>query len=316
MSVQHQSSCNKLKHSEAIANIGNGGVQTIIPTDVLRTFIAICEFGSFTKAARLFGLTQPAISAQIKKLEGLVGASLISRDAPGISLTARGTEVLTLARRLLSINDQILAGARSQTVPVVRLGAPSLFIGSIMKTLTSDGSLAGTNARLHISCDNSENLLHGIRCGYLEIACILGDEPDIVQPVYVWSEEFVWARAPQATFQRRELVPLISSPNRVLPDRLALDALAKANRKYEIVFSANDRAIRYAAAQSGLGYIPVPRRSILPTLVVEQDLPPLRSMTATIITRDGLDLAEFDPLLATIKATLDHNPENACKPLS
>ena len=109
----------------------------------------------------------------------------------------------------------------------------------------------------------------------------------------------------RAAFQQRDLVPLISSPNRVLPDRIALDALARANRKYEIVFSANDRAIRYAAAQSGLGYIPVPRRSVLSTLVIEQNLPPLRSMTAAIVTREGLDLAELDPLLAMIKAALN-----------
>jgi DNA-binding transcriptional LysR family regulator len=300
----HQGNRHKLELGDPIAHIHSGGVQAVVPTDVLRTFIAICEFGSFTKAARLFGLTQPAISAQVRKLEGLVGASLISRDAPGISLTARGTEILTLARRLLSINDQILAGARSQTAFVVRFGAPSAFIGSIMKALTSDGSIPGTNVRLRICCDNSENLLHGIRCGYLEIACIVGNDPDIAQAPHVWSEEFVWACAPRAAFQQRDLVPLISSPNRVLPDRIALDALARAKRKYEIVFSANDRAIRYAAAQSGLGYIPVPRRSVLSTLVIEQNLPPLRSMTAAIVTREGLDLAELDPLLAMIKAAL------------
>src|SRR5689334_22584585 len=95
----HQGNRHKLELGDSIANIHSGGVQAIVSTDLLRTFIAICEFGSFTKAARLFGLTQPAVSAQVKKLEGLVGASLISRDAPGISITARGAEILTLARR-------------------------------------------------------------------------------------------------------------------------------------------------------------------------------------------------------------------------
>src|SRR5947209_16359198 len=80
-----------------------------IPTDFLRTFVTICELGSFTKAAHRFGLTQPAVSAQIRKLELMIGGGLIERKSPGIGLTDRGTEVLKFARRMLSINDQIIA---------------------------------------------------------------------------------------------------------------------------------------------------------------------------------------------------------------
>ena len=53
-----------------------------IPTDFLRTFVTICELGSFTKAAHRFGLTQPAVSAQIRKLELMIGGSLIERNRP------------------------------------------------------------------------------------------------------------------------------------------------------------------------------------------------------------------------------------------
>jgi DNA-binding transcriptional LysR family regulator len=186
----------------------------------------------------------------------------------------------------------------------VRFGAPSLFIGDMMRRMPGNGALAGTNARLQICCDSSANLLHGIRCGYLEIACVLGDEPEIVQAAHTWTEDFVWTRAPDVTLRGREEVPLISSPNRVLPDRIALEALARANRAYEIVFSAHDRAIRYAAAQSGMGYMPVPRRSVPPTLAIDENLSPLRRITAAIVTRDGLDLAETDSLVASIRDTL------------
>ena len=48
-----------------------------IPTDLLRTFVAICELGSFTKAAHRFNLTQPAVSAHMRRLETIIGADLI-----------------------------------------------------------------------------------------------------------------------------------------------------------------------------------------------------------------------------------------------
>src|ERR1700704_6330258 len=77
-----------------------------IPTDLLRTFVAICELGSFTKAAHLFGLTQPAVSAHMRRLESIVGSDLIEKNTSGVKLTNCGGEVLRQARRILSINDQ------------------------------------------------------------------------------------------------------------------------------------------------------------------------------------------------------------------
>ena len=90
------------------------GVMTNIPTELLRTLVAVVDLRSFTKAAQSLGVTQPAVSAQIKRLQGLLGADLLDKSAPGVSLTSAGELVVNYARRLLSINDQILdiAGPR------------------------------------------------------------------------------------------------------------------------------------------------------------------------------------------------------------
>ena len=87
---------------------------TNIPTELLRTLVAVVDLRSFTKAAQSLGVTQPAVSAQIKRLQGLLGADLLDKSAPGVSLTSSGELVVNYARRLLSINDQILdiAGPR------------------------------------------------------------------------------------------------------------------------------------------------------------------------------------------------------------
>src|SRR4030081_3636470 len=93
-----------------------------IPTDLLRTFVAICELGSFTKAAHLFELTQPAVSAHMRRLEAMIGADLIEKSLAGVSLTECGAEVLRYARRMLAINDQIVSGGGLQSqAQVIRL---------------------------------------------------------------------------------------------------------------------------------------------------------------------------------------------------
>src|SRR5881394_2322971 len=61
--------------------------KTNIPTDLLRTFVAICELGSFTKTANLLDLTQPAVSAHMRRLESMIGADLITKSLTGVVLT-------------------------------------------------------------------------------------------------------------------------------------------------------------------------------------------------------------------------------------
>ncbi len=85
-----------------------------IPIELLRSFVAIQESGSFTKAADLLKLTQPAISAQVKRLQQLVGGEVFTRTGFGVSLTEKGEVVSRYARRILAMNDQILLFGRDQ----------------------------------------------------------------------------------------------------------------------------------------------------------------------------------------------------------
>ena len=107
---------------------------TNIPTDLLRTLVAVVDLRSFTKAAAKLGVTQPAVSAQIKRLQFLLGGDLFDRSVQGISLTPQGDLVVSYARRLLSINDQIVhireSGPRSELV--IRVGTPSDFVASML----------------------------------------------------------------------------------------------------------------------------------------------------------------------------------------
>src|SRR5215470_17603107 len=96
-----------------------------IPTELLRTFVAVVDLRGFTKAAQALGCTQPAVSAQVKRLQSLLGSELLDKSAPGVVPTERGRAIAECARRLLAINDRILelATVRSATIPL-RIGIP------------------------------------------------------------------------------------------------------------------------------------------------------------------------------------------------
>ena len=70
----------------------------------IRAFLAVVEEGSFTRAARRLGVTQPAVSGQIASLEAAIGQSLFNRGTV-LSLTPSGELFLQYARRIQDAYD-------------------------------------------------------------------------------------------------------------------------------------------------------------------------------------------------------------------
>jgi molybdate transport repressor ModE-like protein len=84
-----------------------------IDPDLLRSFLCIAETGSFTRAAEMVGRSQSAVSMQLRRLETLLGHSLLSRSKGGaVRLTPHGSRLVEHAKEMLSINDMILAEFR------------------------------------------------------------------------------------------------------------------------------------------------------------------------------------------------------------
>src|SRR5437899_3177413 len=276
--------------------------RTNIPTDLLRTFVAICELGSFTKTANLLDLTQPAVSAHMRRLESMIGADLIAKSLTGVVLTECGTEVLRHARRMLAINDQIVNGSSGvEAEPqVIRVGIPNISAPNVLAEIVREGAAIGGQYRLQVCCDHSHGLLRSVQAGYLELVAVqFVNETEPHNTVVRWAEDLVWVKAPDFVFNPDVPVPLVSSPNLILPDRLGMAALEAANRPYEIVFTAFDTLARRAAAAAGLGYFAIPRSAVADTLVIETPgvLPDLPQIHMGIIARDDLDTRALAPLI-------------------
>lgn len=91
----------------------------------LRSFVAVAESGGVTKAAGFLNLTQSAVSMQLKRLEESLNLSLLDRSSRTIALTDSGEQLLSCARRMLVLNDEIFSRLTSQEVEgEITLGVP------------------------------------------------------------------------------------------------------------------------------------------------------------------------------------------------
>ena len=89
------------------------GIPLGFDLDLLRTFVAIAEERSFTRAAARVSRTQSAVSLQMQRLEGLLGQTVIVRGKGGsIELSEQGAYLLGRARELLELKDDIMRSIR------------------------------------------------------------------------------------------------------------------------------------------------------------------------------------------------------------
>jgi LysR family hydrogen peroxide-inducible transcriptional activator len=84
----------------------------------LKYLVALADTGHFGRAAERTFVSQPTLSAQLKKLEEYLGVKLVERQPKNVQLTDVGRQVVARARRMLNEGEEIVALARNNTNPL------------------------------------------------------------------------------------------------------------------------------------------------------------------------------------------------------
>jgi DNA-binding transcriptional LysR family regulator len=236
---------------------------TNIPTELLRTLLAVVDVRSFTKAARLLGVTQPAVSAQIKRLQSLLEFELFDKSAPGVSVTEKGERVVREARRLLAINDEIVAIAQvPEGARTLRLGLPGEFVGKALWKSLGLFHSRRPDWCLHLKTASTPALLNDMHQGDLDVVVALSNDTPQQMAKYHWRDELVWVgsapipRPPQP-------VRLLSRGNDCPSYHAMTAALEAIGLSHEIAISFGRIDDVSGAATAGLGFAALPRNVAL-----------------------------------------------------
>ena len=236
--------------------------------NLVRSFVAIAEVRSFTRAGERLGRSQSAISLQIRRLEDQIGCRLLSRDPRHVVLTAGGEAFLPQARRLLRLNDEILAGLTGGDVAgEVRLGAPEDFATVHLPDILGQFTRANPKATLAVTCDLTLNLLEQLRDGALDLALVKREPlgPDV--GTRVWREPLVWVGADASLTETGDPLPLVVAPSPCVYRKRAITALERAGRAWRCAYTSPSLAGQQAALRAGLGITVLPSEMVPPDLM-------------------------------------------------
>ena len=148
-------------------------MSALIDVDQLRTFIAIVETGSFTKAAEVVHKTQSAVSMQMKRLEERLGKPIFARDGRASKLTEDGERLLDYARRIIKLNVEALAAFNDKELSGrVRLGLPDDYADRYLPEIMARFSRAYPGVELTVLCQPSVDLVELTDSNELDLAII------------------------------------------------------------------------------------------------------------------------------------------------
>ncbi|KJS12778.1 MAG: LysR family transcriptional regulator [Hoeflea sp. BRH_c9] len=246
----------------------------MLDPDVLRSFVAIAETGSFTAAAARIFRTPSAVSMQIKRLEEQLGVSVFLRDARNVSLTHDGEVLLGYARRLIALNREAISRfVTSDVTGVVRIGSPSDYGEAVLPGVLKLFAKSHPSVVVDVVIDESSSLLKRFASGHIDIAlvsCITNHTP--APGEVMMTDDIVWTGAKGGQAYLMDPLPVSMWEEGCVWRESALSALQRAGRSYRVAFMTSHSAGQRAAILSDLAVAPMGRSFIGPDIqILDED---------------------------------------------
>jgi DNA-binding transcriptional LysR family regulator len=232
---------------------------------LLRTFVAICDSGSFTKASREVNLTQSAVSLHVKRLEDQVGARLIVRETRGIRLTEQGELLLSYARRILALYREAEERLRHDSGGLIRVGAPEYFDLHTLSSLLRQFAAQYPSFRVQIELGIGPDIAALLDEGELDVA-IVSHEIREGDGIVLCRERRVWAAGRAMQLGPDQPAPLALYPPFCRWRQLALEELNWAGRTWTLAIQSAGTAGILAALDAGLAITILPEFNLPPNL--------------------------------------------------
>ena len=272
----------------------------------VRAFVVVARFSSFTRAADLLHLTQPALTVQIRQLEQALGVKLFDRSTRAVELTRTGRELLPVLERLLGEFDAVVVSTREMAAMrygTVRMAALPSVAATVLPPLIARFKQRHPHIRITVRDSVGERINAMVREEIVDFGIGSDVEPDAELETIPLFEDEMRAVVPashplgkqtEVILDRLIEEPLIlmdtGSSVRSLVDRAFADRGHLAVPAYEVTYMSTAIGL----VRAGLGIAILPSTAIelrleteLPSLSIQE---PILHRSITLVLKVGRSL--------------------------
>ena len=281
----------------------------LLDIDQLRTFIAIADTGSFTRAAEVVNKTQSAVSMQMKRLEERLERPIFARDGRASKLTEDGQRLLDYARRIVKLNVETIAAFSDAALSGrVRLGVPDDYADRYLPEIMARFSRSHPAVELSVICEPTVDLLERIDGNELDLAIVTNCESRRASETFR-RERLLWVGSSRHSAHTQERLPLALGRPTCAWRRIAVERLEGIGRPYHILFSSSNNGAAAAAVLAGLAVSVLPESGLRPgmrVLTSADGFPELPSCRIGLVRNAHETSALADALAEHIVSSLDN----------
>ncbi|MDQ0473114.1 LysR substrate-binding domain-containing protein [Labrys wisconsinensis] len=274
----------------------------MLDTDQLRSFVAIVDTGSFTRAAERVNKTQSAVSMQIRRLEDQLGSPLFAKRGRGVRLTESGERLVDYARQMLQVEAAAFASiSRRALAGRVRLGIPDDYADTLLPDLVTRFSRRHPLVELSVVCEHCATLVEQIAGGDLDVAIYDGErEMELLR-----EEPLRWVIGANSRAHEVRPLPMALSNPTCSWRRAATSALDEAGIPWRALLGSTNSSAIAPVVQAGLAVTVMPLSAMRPGLKVFEDfegLPQLPTIRIGMIESPHARSPEARALAEEIRA--------------
>ena len=138
----------------------------------LRSFVAVVEHGSFTKAAERTYTSQPTISTHIRALEEELQTRLLVRDTKNLSITPKGWELYECAAHILELQDNLLQRWAEESKKIIQLGASTIPSAYILPEILPQYGKLHPETYFIVHQSDSADVAKGLLSGLFDVGMV------------------------------------------------------------------------------------------------------------------------------------------------